>query len=106
MLPVKCNGKLLFPLCGTCAENMQQTMCDHTDNERAIIGTWITEEVKLSVKKGYKVIDVSFNFYIFYENFYLYNLNINFSFLIDRYLRFIISKKHLTHYLNRILTVY
>lgn len=56
---------------------MQQTVCDHTDNERAIIGTWITEEVKLSVKKGYKVTDVSSNFYIFLENFYLYNLNIN-----------------------------
>lgn len=53
---------------------MQQTVCDHTDNERAIIGTWITEEVKLSVKKGYKVTDVSFLIFLntFYEKIFIY----------------------------------
>ena len=31
VLPDRCNGKLMFPLCKICAETMQKTPCNHTD---------------------------------------------------------------------------
>ncbi|KAK3754665.1 hypothetical protein QZH41_009116 [Actinostola sp. cb2023] len=37
IVPNRCNGKLTFPLCRTCANN-QQEPCDHSDNEHAISG--------------------------------------------------------------------
>lgn len=55
VLPAKINNKLLFALCRTCAESQQQTPCLHSDNERAITGTWVTDELKMAVNKGYKI---------------------------------------------------
>lgn len=46
--------KLLFPLCYTCAKNKMQK-CTHIDNERAIIGTWTTDETNKAIEKGYKI---------------------------------------------------
>lgn len=60
VLPVRIGGKLLFPLCRLCAENLQQTPCTHLDHERILQGTWVTEEVKKAVEKGYRIIKVSF----------------------------------------------
>jgi hypothetical protein len=48
--------KLLFPLCQTCAENFLSERCDkllHKETDRALVGTWFIEEVKLAVSKGY-----------------------------------------------------
>ncbi|XP_035221202.1 probable DNA polymerase [Stegodyphus dumicola] len=59
VLPYRAQNKLMFPLCKTCAELMYQGICQHSDDERAIIGTWVTEEVKLAVKKGYCITKVS-----------------------------------------------
>ncbi len=56
VLPSKTIGKLLFHLCKMCAENQQQTPCTHTENERAFVGTWVTDEVKKAVQMGYKVL--------------------------------------------------
>ncbi|GFY74898.1 uncharacterized protein TNIN_225431 [Trichonephila inaurata madagascariensis] len=58
VLPFRCNGKLMFPLCRTCAETLGQKTCSHTDEERSITGTWVTEEVKKARKKGYKIIKI------------------------------------------------
>lgn len=49
--------KLVFPLCEKCAEN-QQPLCNHTDEERQITGTWSTIEVNKALEMGYKVTDV------------------------------------------------
>jgi len=54
LLPLKANGKLLFALCQTCA-NLNLNKCNHNDNERAILGTFCTEEIKEAIKNGYKV---------------------------------------------------
>lgn len=62
VLPVRLNGKLLFPLCSKCAATMQQSECEHDDIERSILGTWVTEEVKLAISKGYKILEVSYVF--------------------------------------------
>lgn len=58
VLPYRCRGKLMFPLCKTCAETSCQDKCSHTDEKRCIIGTWVTEEVKKAIKKGYRIIKV------------------------------------------------
>ncbi|GBL77940.1 hypothetical protein AVEN_143270-1 [Araneus ventricosus] len=51
-LPLRCNGKLMFPLCRCCAGNLNQSPCEHSDEERSMIGTWVTEELKVAVQKG------------------------------------------------------
>jgi hypothetical protein len=48
---------LVFSLCKSCAI-LNQKQCDHIENERAIEGTWVTEEVKLAISKGYKILNV------------------------------------------------
>jgi len=40
LLPFRHGGKLLFPLCRTCAEEKQQTTCQHNTEERSITGTF------------------------------------------------------------------
>ena len=56
VLPYRSNKKLLFPLCRTCADNMQQEPCRHSDAERAIRGVWVSEEVKVAVEMGYIIL--------------------------------------------------
>ena len=55
VLPAKVNGKLLFTLCITCAKTKQQAPCHHTKYERVIVGTWVTDEVKKAIQKGYNI---------------------------------------------------
>ena len=49
------NNKLLFPLCRTCAETQNQNECLHANDERSLIGTWVTDELKKAVEKGYVI---------------------------------------------------
>jgi hypothetical protein len=58
VLPVHASGKLLFPLCRTCAETCQQESCEHSEEERVIQGTWFSEEIKLAIEKGYKMVEI------------------------------------------------
>ena len=51
----KMNNKLLFTLRRTCSENQQQKPCQHNDEERPLTGTWITDELKKALQKGYAV---------------------------------------------------
>ena len=59
VLPVRTHcgksEKLLFPLCRTCAERQQQTRCEHTVDERALTGTWCTNEINKAIEKGYRI---------------------------------------------------
>ena len=57
VLPLKCNGKLMFPLCRACAETNQQIPCAHTDIQRSFVGTWVTDELKQAVAVGYIVLE-------------------------------------------------
>ncbi|MGL5342810.1 MAG: DNA polymerase [Lactococcus garvieae] len=55
VLPFRSSGKLLFPLCRTCAEQQNQTQpCVHSDEE-AIHGCWVSIELLKAVEKGYVV---------------------------------------------------
>ena len=58
VLPLKVNGKLLFPLCSTCAEKQNQEKCTCTDEKRCLQGTWCTPEIEKAVEKGYVVIKI------------------------------------------------
>ena len=57
VLPTRCHNKLLFILCNICG-HLKQADCNHSEDERAIEGTWVTEEVKHAIKNGYKMIKI------------------------------------------------
>ena len=60
VLPFRCNNKMLFCLCSSCAvEQKFEGECSHeTDAERALTGTWVMDEDRRAVQKGYKVLEV------------------------------------------------
>ena len=56
VLPYRLHGKLLFPLCLKCATEKSQTPCKHSDDERALTGTWVSCELTKAVEKGYIIL--------------------------------------------------
>jgi hypothetical protein len=64
VLPVKINNKLMFSLCRLCTEINQQTTCHHNNEERAFTGTWVTDELKMAVDKGY-IVDTIYDIWHF-----------------------------------------
>ena len=63
VLPYRTHDKLTFPLCRTCVEEnidkplLEKTsICHHTDDQRALIGTWCTPELETAVRKGYTIL--------------------------------------------------
>ncbi|KAL0150350.1 hypothetical protein M9458_054352 [Cirrhinus mrigala] len=59
VLPLRSAGQLMFPLCCTCAETQSKVLpCAHTDDERAITGTWVSLELLKAIEKGYVVVNV------------------------------------------------
>jgi len=59
VLPFRCNSKLLFCLCRTCAIEQNTNVCTHeTVAERALIGSWVIDEIRLEVQKVYRFINV------------------------------------------------
>jgi len=57
VLPVTINGKLVFTLCFTCATTQSSTRCMHTDEERSLTGCWVSSELKLAIKYGYRILE-------------------------------------------------
>ncbi len=47
-------GEKLFVLCYNSGVSKGKN-CNHNENERMQNGTWVTEEVKLAIKHGYKI---------------------------------------------------
>lgn len=58
VLPCHINNKLVFPLCRICAITESDQSCKHSNGEREFIGTWGAPEIRLSIAKGYKVIEI------------------------------------------------
>ena len=52
------SGKLTFALCRTCAQNEQQTPCEHDNDERIFRGVWVSEELKKAVEMRYQIIQI------------------------------------------------
>ncbi|KAL7859496.1 hypothetical protein SRHO_G00146430 [Serrasalmus rhombeus] len=59
VLPYRCIGKLMFPLCRTCAEQENQLQtCTHCDEDRSITRSWVSIELVKAVEKGYVVVKI------------------------------------------------
>jgi len=59
VLPYRCNKKLMFCLCRTCVETCSTGDLTHTeDEEKALTGTWVMDEVRLAVEKGYRILEI------------------------------------------------
>ncbi|KAJ8909914.1 hypothetical protein NQ315_014921 [Exocentrus adspersus] len=59
VLPAKIKNKLMFVLCRTCGEQMNQGSCNHEDDQdRALTGTWVADEVKKALEMGYRMVEV------------------------------------------------
>ncbi|XP_067660620.1 uncharacterized protein [Haliotis asinina] len=59
VLPYRVHGKLLFPLCRTCAEEEFVDSCPHGDEDRAWVGTYVSKELQYAVQEcGYQVLDI------------------------------------------------
>ena len=65
VLPVRSpiSGKLLFGLCYSCMldppGHASGTTCSHRKEQRQITGTYISEELRLAVSVGYKIVAIS-----------------------------------------------
>lgn len=59
VLPVKANNKLMFGLCRTCINESSQDSeeCTHDEEQRALIGTWVIDEVNKALEESYKVLE-------------------------------------------------
>ena len=59
VLPIRCNNKLLFCLCRTCAFecNYSDQFVHKSTAQRSQTSTWILDEVLLAIQKGYEFLD-------------------------------------------------
>lgn len=48
----------MFSLCRTYSEQYQQTQCQHTSTEGSLTGTKATDELKMTLKQGYKLLHI------------------------------------------------
>jgi hypothetical protein len=58
VLPFNVNGKLLFPLCQTCAKGQYQQNCPHSDEDRCFTGTFTTCELWKGLESGYELVEI------------------------------------------------
>ncbi len=58
VLPYRWEKKLLFPLCRTCAEQRLQGPCLHSDDQRALSGTWVSVEIDAALREGYTMVEI------------------------------------------------
>ena len=58
ILPIKINGKLVFPLCHTCAENEHKGNCTCPPHSCALIHTWCTTELTPTINMGYVILEI------------------------------------------------
>ena len=58
VLPYRTKDKLMFPLCKSCADTLNQNTCTHSEQERAILGTWCHVELMKAIEKGYQILKI------------------------------------------------
>lgn len=58
ILPVKVSGRLMFPLCYTCANEQSKIYCKHSDVDRIFTGTWIIDEIRVALRQGYEILNI------------------------------------------------
>ena len=58
VLPIRINGKLMFPLCYKCAEKENQTECKCPISDRSFTSTYCTPEVQVAINMGYIIEEI------------------------------------------------
>ena len=58
VLPLKCNGKLKFPMCYKCACLENKEMCKCLDSDRMFTHTYCTPELEVAMNMGYSIIQI------------------------------------------------
>lgn len=59
VLPTRMHQRLVFALCRSCCETMNQNECTHdSPSDRAFEGTWIVDELRKAISLGYTVMRV------------------------------------------------
>ena len=58
VLPLKCNGKLKFPLCYKCACLENKEMCKCLDSDRKFTHTYCAPELEVAMNMGYSIIQI------------------------------------------------
>ena len=58
VLPYRTKDKLMFPLCKSCVDTLNKNPCTHSEQERAILGTWCHVELMKAIEKGYQIIKI------------------------------------------------
>ncbi|XP_078364222.1 uncharacterized protein LOC144648571 [Oculina patagonica] len=65
VLPYRCGGKLVLPLCRSCVEEQMSKpllergyQCSHNPTQRMLRGTWCTPELQKAVEMGYTVVKI------------------------------------------------
>ena len=56
ILPLKCNGKLKFPLCYKCACTESREQCTCPDQDRCFTHTYCTPEIEVAMNLGYEIV--------------------------------------------------
>ena len=58
VLPFRCNNKLVFCLCRTCVHTSSSAEYVRTrDEDHALTGTWVMDELRFAVEKGYRILE-------------------------------------------------
>ena len=57
VLPFKCNDKLMFGNCRKCMED-RLLLCNHSDDERALVYIFCSAEIDKALELGYKMIEL------------------------------------------------
>ena len=58
ILPIKCNGKLKFPLCYKCACTEEKKECTCLDSQRMFTHTYCTPELEVAINMGYEIVQI------------------------------------------------
>ena len=59
VLPFRANKKLMFCVSRTCVKTSNTGECCHKiDEERDLTGTWVIDDVRLAVQKGYRILEI------------------------------------------------
>jgi DNA polymerase type B, organellar and viral len=58
VLELKVNERLTFPLCNTCVREKSNSLCNHSDEERALSGTWTTNTIHYAIQCGYTLMSI------------------------------------------------
>lgn len=90
VLPIKMHSKLLFILCYTCAKEKNQTPCKHSNEERCFTGTYVADELRLAIQKGYQIIEM---YEVWEYKIRKYNKDNNDKGLFSEYIDFFLKMK-------------